>query len=248
MIFLNILLAVVIALILLLALVLAFGHASIRVVYKQNLKVVARIVGIPFTLVSNKPKKEKKKKDLSSCRHPQAALRRELRRQRRAAKKAYRKQLKAEKKARANTQKKAAGTLVKPNLLENLQMIASLIKIVYAETHGRLTLNVYSLRITVGTDDAAKTALLYGAVLPVVTGICQLIESHYQHIERKDGDMVVLADYVGGKCSAEVDFRFRVTVLDGIRIALRLFKAYRQEKAAAHKKARARVRARRAAK
>ena len=247
MIWLVILLSVIIILALLLALMIAFGHASIRVIYTQRLKVVARIVGIPFTLYSDKPKKEKKKRDLSTCHNPRAVLRRELRRQRRAAKKAYRKQLKAEKKARANAQKKAAGKLIKPNLLENLQMIASLIKIVYAETRGRLTLNVYSLRITVGTDDAAKTALLYGAVLPVVTGICQLIESHYQHIERKDGDMVVLADYVGGKCSAEVDFRFRVTVLDGIRIALRLFKAYRKEKAAAHKKARARVRANRAA-
>ena len=247
MIWLVYLLSAIIVLALVIALLIAFGHASIRITYTQGLKVVARIVGIPFTLVSSKPKKEKKKKDLATCRNPRAVLRRELRRQRRAAKKAYRKQLKAEKKARQNAAKKAAGKLIKPNLLENLQMIAALIKAVYTETRGKLSLRVYSLRITVGTDDAAKTALLYGAVVQATAYICQLIESHYQHVERDDGDMIVTPDYVSGTCSAEVDLRFRVTVPDGIRIALRLFKAYRREKAAAHKKARARISGKRAA-
>ena len=61
MIWLVILLSVVIGIALLIALILAFGHASVRVVYTEKLKVVARIVGIPITLVSDKQKKEKKK-------------------------------------------------------------------------------------------------------------------------------------------------------------------------------------------
>ena len=246
MIWLVILISVIVALALTLALLLAFGHASIRLVYTKRLKVVARIVGIPFTLISDKEKKQKRKKDLASCHNPHAVLRRELRRRRRAAKKAYRKQLKAEKKARNHAQKKAAGKVITPNLLENLQMIEALVKRFYAETRGQISIKVYRMHITVGTDDAAKTALLYAAVTQVTAYICQAIESRYQHIERKDGAMTVTPDYVGGGCSAEVDLRFRVTLLDGIRIALRLLKAYRQEKAAAHKKARERIRSKRA--
>ena len=98
-----------------------------------------------------------------------------------------------------------------------------------------------------GTDDAAKTALLYGAVVQATAYICQLIESHYQHVERDDGDMTVTPDYVSGKCSAEVDFRFQVSVVAGIRIALRLLTAYRKEKTMAHKKARIRMSGNRAA-
>ena len=163
MIWLVILLSVVIGIALLIALILAFGHASVRVVYTEKLKVVARIVGIPITLVSDKQKKEKKKKDLASCLNPNAVLRRELRRKRREAKRAYRKQLRAEKKSQKKAQKKADGKLIAPNLLENLQMIAALVKVVYAETNGRISLRVYRMHVTVGTDDAAKTALLYGA-------------------------------------------------------------------------------------
>ena len=60
MIWLVYLLSAIIVLALVIALLIACGHASIRITYTQGLKVVARIVGIPFTLVSNKPKKEKK--------------------------------------------------------------------------------------------------------------------------------------------------------------------------------------------
>ena len=241
MIWLVVLLSVIIGLILLLSLLIAFGHVSIRVVFCEKLKVVARIVGIPITLYSDDPKKKKKKKDLSRCLNPNAVLRRELRRQRRAAKKAYRKQLKAEKKARSNAQKKAAGKLASPNLQEKLQMITSLIKTVYQETRGRALIEVERLHITVGTDDAAKTALLYAAVLQSSVYICQLIESYYQHIERDRDAMTVTPDYLSGKCAADVDVRIKMSVPNGIRVTLRLFKAYRKEKTIANEQARVRM-------
>ena len=241
MIWLVIILSVVIVLALLLTLVIAFGHASIRVVYTQSFKVVAKIAGIPFTLYSDKPKKEKKKKDLSRCLNPKAVLRRELRRRKREAKKAYRKQLKAEKKAKKNAQKKASGKQITPNLLEKLQMIAEIVKTVYTQTRGHVAIRVYRMRITVGTDDAAKTALLYAAVVQSTAYLCQLIESKFNHIERDAGDMTVTPDYVGGKCSAEVDLRFNVSLVDGIRIGLRLLKTCRKQKIIAREKARARI-------
>ena len=242
-----ILLSVLTMLILLLALLLAFGHVSIRISCRDCVKVVARVLGIPFTLFSDKPKKQKKKKDLSRCHNPNAVLRRELRRQRRAAKKAYRKQLKAEKKARRNAVKKAEGKLATPNLLDKIKMITALVKQIYLETRGRLSIKVYRMHVTVGTDDAAKTALLYAAVLQSTAYLCQLIESCYQHVERDEGAMTVTPDYTGGKCSAEVDLRIRVSLWSGIGIALRLLSAYRKQKALAAKRARDRMNAKRAA-
>ena len=242
-----IVITILIALVLLVTILLVFGTASLRITCREKVRVVASIVGIRFTLVSDKDP-EKAKKDLSKCHNPDRILKKELRRRKRLAKKAYRKQLKAEKKKEKLAKKRQANPTLapSPNVIENLQMITALIKKLYTETRGRIGIRVHRFHITVGSDDAAKTAMLYGVAVQSVSYLMQFIESKFNHIERKDGAMTVSPDYLSNQCRADVDFTLRVSLSAAIGITIRMFSAHRREKAKAIKKARARIEKKRA--
>ena len=72
-------------------LIFFFGNAKIRILTKDQIRVVASVCGISFTIYPDKKDSQKKPKNLARCRNPEAILRRELRRQERAKAKAERK-------------------------------------------------------------------------------------------------------------------------------------------------------------
>ena len=245
----QIVLTVVIGLILLNAAILLFGRAKIRIICREKVKVVASVLGIRFTLISDKDKKDRAKKDLSRCHNPDRVLKKEMRRRRRLAKIARKKKRKAAKRAAQHKKKKQEkkALQVSPNLAENLSMITALIKRLYAVTRGKLDIHIRKLQIRVGTDDAAKTAILYGAILQSAAYLLQWIDTHFAHIRRKAGDMSVEADYLSDKCHAEIDITCSLYLSQILSLAIKMLFAYRNEKARADQKAAARVRKARSA-
>jgi hypothetical protein len=139
---------------------------------------------------------------------------------------------KKEKKAR----KKAASTnptgavAEKPNLLENLACVFAVIRDVNYRTNGKLYFRVNRFRITVATDDAAKTGLLYGAVVQSAAYVFQWIETHFNHLHRKNGAMEILPDYTAQKSSAELDFSCSLTFLRALIIYLSAMGTYETKK------------------
>ncbi len=231
---------IVLAIIALIALIILFGNVGIRIVCREKLRVVASVCGIRFTLVSDKDPKEQAPRDLTKCRNPKAVLKKELKRQRKEAKKAEKRRIKAERKAAKKAERKAeaaAQNLPTPNLKENLDMILALIKKLYRETKGHIRIYVRRLHITVGSDDAAKTAILYGVAVQSVTYICSIIDKGFNRIRRHDGDMTVMPDYVSGQSSADIDLTCKVKIRRLIGSGLRMLMAYRKEKGRALKRA-----------
>ena len=238
---------------LLIVLLLIFGCAKIRITYTSKPRVVASVLGIRFTLVSDKEKKQEAQKDLSRCRNPQRALQKELRCQRKLEKKALKKKQKAREKAARKAERKKqhkalAATTPSPNLVENLSMITSLIKKLYKVTRGRIGIHVKKMHLSVATGDAAQTAILYGAVVQASAYLLQWIETHFTHIRREAGDMQVRADYLNTKTHVEIDIICSIGLMRAIRIGLSMLSAYRSEKAVALKKAKKRIAAENAAK
>ena len=86
-------LSIIGGLLLLALLLLFFGKAKLRIVCDKEIKVVASILGIPFTLFSSK-KKDEPEKELSRCFFPNLTLKKEMRRRKRQAEKARKKKLK----------------------------------------------------------------------------------------------------------------------------------------------------------
>ena len=69
-----------------------------------------------------------------------------------------------------------------------------------------LTLKTRRVIVTVGTDDAAKTALLYGAVSTGLAALLEVIDRAIATVKTGDRDVVdVRADFVGGKTTFDIN-------------------------------------------
>lgn len=231
------------------AALLILGKAKIRILCREKLRVILYVLGIPITLFSNEQKEEAEKKDLSRCHNPERVLKRTLRRKKRDAKKALTKRRKAErKKALRAAQKKAKkeqqqnSNAPKPNISENLGMITALLKRLYKVTHGKLHVRVQKLRVSIGTGDAAKTAILYGVVVQSASYLLAWIDSHFLHVERDDGALRIDPNYLEAKVRAEVDIVCSVHLSAALRIGVRMLLSYLSEKNKATKKAETRMR------
>ena len=224
-------------LLLLLLLLLLLGHARVRIRCPgKALRVTLSVCGLPFTLLSDAEKEIPDPKDLE---HPEALLRRERRRQRRAEKRAEKKRLRAREKAAKRAEQKRAREKGQPtpNLKEKLEMILALLQLLYRETGGKLRLRVRRLHLWVGTDDAAKTAILYGAILQSATYLLQWIDTHLLRIDRREGAMTVEPDFVSGKCHADIDLTCSIRLYTALVIGVRMLLAFQREKATAMRKA-----------
>ena len=233
-------LGIALAVVSLLVLVILFGNVKIRIVCREKLRVVASVCGIRFTLISDKEPKQTPARNLTECKNPEAVLRRELKRLKKEARKAERKRQKAERKAAKKAKKKeqeAQKQVVNPNLKENLEMILALLKKLYSVTRGKLRIRVHRMHLTVGTDDAAKTAILYGVILQTASYILNFIEESFNHIRRKPGDMSIEPDYTLGQCRADVDIACSVKIFRLISIGLGMLFSYNRERSRAYQKA-----------
>ena len=237
-------LSVIGGLILFIALLILLGSAKIRISCYQKPKIVASVLGIRFTLVSDK-EPEGAQKDLSRCRNPRRALKKELKRQQKEAKKAEKKKqkaaIKAAQKAEKKKEKKAlAASQPTPNLKENLEMITNLLKKLYRVTRGKIGIRIKRMHISVGTDDAAKTAILYGVILQSAAYLLQWIETHFTHLRRDPGDMQIRPDYLSGKTHAQIDIICSIRLYRALGIGIKMLSAYTSEKKKALKKAKKR--------
>ena len=221
-------------------LILFVGNAKIRVISTDQIRVVASICGIPFTIYPDKKSEPKKPKNLTRCRNPEAVLKRELKRQERAKEKAERKKEKAARRAEKRREKKI-GIPQKycpvPNLKENLEMVWALVKKFYYKTHGKVRIRVNKLHIRVAADEAAHTALLYGVVIQIVSTILNYVDQYYAALEHKEGDISINPEYSTNESSADIDITFSAKVWRAILIIIDMVEAYDAEKKNAYRKA-----------
>lgn len=229
-------------LILLLVLLLILGKAKIRIVCREKLRVVASVLGIRYTLISDKDPEAKKPRDLTRCLNPDRALRRELRRQRRESAKAWKKQLKAQRKAAQKAEKKQlqkqnAKSVPAPNIKEKLEMIFALLKQLYRNTNGKFRLHIRRMHIRVASDNAADTAVLYGIIMASTSCILQWLQDHFIPILRKEGSMQIQADYLSEKPQVDIDMTCSIRLYRALGIVIRMMIAYGREKRLSYQKA-----------
>ena len=149
--------------------------------------------------------------------------------------------LKADKKKKKKQAAQKKGNVVKTNLAEKIEMVLELLKEMHAQTNGKLRIRVKALHISVGTDDAAKTAILYGVVLQSVSCLIGWIDTNFNRLRHKDGEMSVTTDYVSGKCHANVHIVCGVPLIRGLKIALHMLYIKDQQERIAQKKAKKRL-------
>ena len=126
---------------------------------------------------------------------------------------------------------------------ENLDMIRAILARLYEKTRGRIRVHVRALHVRVGSDDAAKTAILYGAVLQSASLLLSFIESTFTHVSRTEGSMTVEADFSARRVTAEIDIEVTARLRHLLGTALALLFSYQSERGKAREKAQARLNA-----
>lgn len=237
---------IVLAIVVLFCILIFFGSAKIRISYNGKPDITASVAGIRFRILPQKVAADGDHgTDLADCKNPDRILRKELKRQKKIAAKLEKKRRKAAKKEAKrlrNLEKQPIPPVVPaPNLKENLQMILALVKKLYRETGGRLHIRIDHCHISVGTDDVAKTAVLYGVCIQGVAALLELTKSGYPHTRYKTEDISVTPDYLSEKSSADLLVICSVRLFRLIGIGLRMLMAYNREKQRAQEKAIRRV-------
>ena len=98
-------------------------------------------------------------------------------------------------------------------LTRQIERITRLLGRIVDRLHGTLTLRTRRVIVTVSTDDAAKTALLYGAVSAALAGLIEFLDRSVARVKTRGRDEIdVRADFVSGKSKAEIDLALSARV------------------------------------
>ncbi len=229
-----VLLGILGALILLLVTLLTFGKANVRIVCRDDVHMTLRIAFVRIPLYRGK---KKPTQSLSECTDPKKALRDEINRRKKAEKeqkKALRKQKRKEKrKARKEAKRQKSGgsqggILKDLTLADKLRTVKSLLRILYRSTNGRITLHIKRLHLVVATNDAAKTALLYGALTASVSGLLYWLDQHYMKLEYEENSVSSRADFSSERTTFDLDISASLHLRNALRLLKNLLPVYLQ--------------------
>ena len=199
-----------------LAFILLF-KCKITIAYTDCLTLTVTLLGIPFRILPKKQKKVNVRK-YNLRRMRKKAEKRRLAR----AKKARADREKAAlKKRRKAEQKEAKKGQPKPPLGEIIHMVLELIKVVFARLGRHLRIDVARLRLVVATGDAAKTAVLWGAVCPAVGALLELLNRITNLHTVKDCVIDVVPDFTAETFTADICISFSLRVWHLFDIAFR---------------------------
>ena len=128
------------------------------------------------------------------------------------------------KKAKQSKKRPSAPTLPPPDddapLTEKLSFATDLASTVLRRSLALAHVRVRRLTVTVGSSDAATTALLYGAISPALAFLLETLEQ-FSHLHISRNALVgVAADFTSDRTRTDIHLRFRLRVIHMIIIAL----------------------------
>lgn len=182
--------------------------ATVTVEYNGEVALFVRVLFVRLRLF---PKKEKK--------HPHSMSERKARRIKASLeKKKAKKQAKKEKKKAEKKEKEAIKKQGKKQkrsvseILDIISLVAALVGTVTKKFFGHLKIKLARIHLTVGTGDAAATAIAYGAITQAVNVLFPLIEDIPTVTLPKAKDISVNADFTAEECEIDLKICFSLRV------------------------------------
>ena len=192
------------ALIIIFCIALAFAlllstKIILRIKYEDKLVAYIRILFIKIPLY---PKKDKKK------RYPHSMSKRKAKKIKDSLNKKKKKKPKKEKKGKKEPEKKD-----KNDILSIISIITSFVKHFLKKFVGSARIKVARLHVTVATDEAAKTAVMYGAVSQSVNVLFPMLEGikNFKKLP-KENELSVKPNFLSEKSTVKADVTLYVRV------------------------------------
>ena len=131
----------------------------------------------------------------------------------------------------ASTKRKTKKTA--PQALRTVRLLLYIFKNVYERFFPAFRVRICRLHATVATDDAAKTAILYGAVCQGISYLLEALRAVTGHPVKED-DVAVVADFLGDKTTFSLHILLSTNLwhvlLLALRAALSFLKFHKNEK------------------
>ena len=116
----------------------------------------------------------------------------------------------------------------KPNLLELISLIKNIVTKIIEQFNKHLVVQIKELKIKIAADDAAKTAILYGAVSQSVVYLLEIINNNVKKV--KKGRVLVVSDFTGTNFDARINITFKLRVWQILSLALKTAFTYIKSK------------------
>lgn len=134
------------------------------------------------------------------------------------------------KKPTAPTKSQASEQPRKKGLLENLELIKELLTVIISGVWGNVKIKASKMLITVATDDAAKTAMLFPAVNAAVLGIVTYLDNQSKLVGLDKSNIAVRADFTAQKFTADIEFIFSLRLWQILKILFAAALKYASQK------------------
>ncbi len=205
---------IALAILLLLAAVFWLWVRFIFLYDEEGLRVLLRIGPVRLTLY---PRKRGK---VRPGRYSRATLaKQEAKAERKRLKKAEKDRKKTVKKGKAATETKKQEKKSFSDVRGLVDLIRKLVFTVFSRFFRYLRVDVAKLNIVVATEDAAKTAVLFGAVTAAVSNLCELLENTIHFAAGKNSEISVRADFLRERTEAEIHISLRMRAWHFLAIA-----------------------------
>ena len=113
-----------------------------------------------------------------------------------------------------------------PSILDKLNSIRDILSILFEAFHKHLHVRLSKIHINVATGDAAKTAILYGAVSTAVAVIIDIIDEIANLKPLKESSVSVEPDFLSEKTDVRLNIVLYMSVAGAIKVLLQTFIKY----------------------
>ena len=207
------------ALIIIGAIVLFFGFllslkGTLTVEYTDELALSVRVL---FVKIGILPKKQDKKGRHSMSRRQAERLEKRLAKKKEKAD-AKKQRKKEQKEAEKKENKKSKSSL--RGILDTIDLVSKVAKAALGALFGDLSVDVKKFKITVATDDAATTAIAYGAVSQSVSYLLAVLKNNKRVKGLGKAELDVRCDFLADTPTADIKIAFSLRVWHILHIGL----------------------------
>lgn len=215
---------------LLIAFLILFGFlmlkAKVIIEYRDDVSLCVKVLGIPIRIL---PAKKKRVKPMSAKKAAKIRQKREKQAEQKRKKAAEKAKKKAEKQKAAAEKKerekndpaaKARAEELKrkkkqkaATLGENLDLVKSVLGFFCSRLFLRhLRIDVARIRLTIGTEEASQTAILYGVACQSVAYILAFLNRTTNMHGLKKADIAVIPDFLGEELLIDIKIAFSLRI------------------------------------
>ena len=192
----------IIATILLIIIFLLSSRIKIQISYSEDIKVIAKYL---FFKKPVYPKQEKLK--ISDYKY-----------------KKYKKKLLKKKKKKSDEKNETVKQPEnkKKSIVNQLKLLIYIVKKIYKKLFNKLRIDVKYINITVASDNAAKTAVLYGIVYQSVDYLLAFINENTRINQKKAEDICITTNYLTDKTIFDINLVFSMSVFSLLDIGMKM--------------------------